>query len=181
MERFPETRVQWWDAVYCTSGSEEPASRFTGSLGAIKTWAAKIEKEKRIRRSIFDSPNTFNHLPDSYQWGTGYWWLNIAPHEFRPGEKPPIEAYSGTTGKTYPTFDDLVEAETNGWLAIMLITGAHRLAGQTWPWVHGPFATKREAQNAVNRLRTRCKREADQYPGQTYKFFVRPAWKDQRG
>ena len=88
-----------------------------------------------------------------------------------------MQAYSTTTGETYPSWEELVEAEANGWLCIALITGAHKQAGKTWPFVEGPFPTKREAENARSRMRGKFKREAEHYPGQTYKFFVRPAWK----
>lgn len=88
-----------------------------------------------------------------------------------------MEAFSTTTGKTYPDWASLIEAESNGYLAIVLITNNR---GKTWPWVHGPYPTEREARNAVARLRGKSKREGHWYPGQTYKFFVRPAWKDGR-
>lgn len=77
-------------------------------------------------------------------------------------------------GTEYPDWDALVEAEANGYVAVAIINDGK----QQWPWVVGPYPTKREATNAKNRLRTKMKKEQPRYPGHTFKTFVRPAWKD---
>ena len=87
-----------------------------------------------------------------------------------------MEAYSQDSGKTYPSWDDLVAAESNGWVVVAIISNRKT----TWPWVSGPYQTKREAYNACARLRTRMKKEEADYPDHTYSLSVRPAWKDQR-
>jgi hypothetical protein len=58
-------------------------------------------------------------------------------------------AYSPDSGKHYPTWDALVEAEANGHVAVAVLDNGK----ESWPWVEGPFATKREANNARVRLR----------------------------
>lgn len=84
-----------------------------------------------------------------------------------------IEEYSTATGVTYPTWDALVEAESNGWLCVAIISNGK----ETWPWVEGPFPEKRLAIKTRQRLRTKWKREQWKHPGQTYQFFIRPAWR----
>ena len=85
-------------------------------------------------------------------------------------------AYSERTKTEYETWDALVAAEANGWVAVTIITRG----GDTWPWVSGPYPTKREGDNARNRMRTRFKREQRErgIPETTASFYVRPAWKD---
>lgn len=161
--------VQWWDATYVTGPDAE--RKMTGSFAAIKSWVRAIEKG--IPRSVFKQPMTIER-DDLKQWGTGYWWLLLEPHHFREGEKPPVEAYSDTTGATYPTWEDLIAAEANGYLVTCLITDKG-----TWPTSWGPFPTKAEAERVRNNKRNKFKRDQKKgrYSGQTYQFFVKPAWK----
>lgn len=86
-----------------------------------------------------------------------------------------VTAYSETTGITYPTWEALVEAEANGWVAVAVITEGK----QVWPWVVGPYPDKADAVRAQARLRTRWRREQSTpfRPKQTAKFYVRPSWK----
>lgn len=76
-------------------------------------------------------------------------------------------AYSVETGKTYPTWDDLVAAEGNGY--VVIVTHNQFPA----PAVYGPFPTKREATNAKLRAKTKLKRE---YNLDHMKFYIRVAW-----
>jgi septal ring-binding cell division protein DamX len=86
-----------------------------------------------------------------------------------------MEAYSDTTGKSYPSFDALIEAESNGYLATAILTNGKKY----WTWTVGPFPSKREANNAKGRLKTSLNREADRYPfTQVLGYTVRPAWKE---
>lgn len=87
-----------------------------------------------------------------------------------------VAAFSETTGISYQNWEALVDAEANGFVVTAVISRG----SQTWPWSKGPYDTKHEADLARNRLRTRCKRELDSYPGTTYKLFIRPLWKDPR-
>lgn len=88
-----------------------------------------------------------------------------------------VEAYSVQTGKTYPSWDALVEAEANGFVVTAIISDGKR----SWPWTAGPFPDKGEANRARARMRTRMKREQGRdrlAPDRTFQLFVRPAWKD---
>ena len=86
-----------------------------------------------------------------------------------------MEAYSPETNTTYPSWEALVEDEANGWVAVAVVSNGR----QTWPWVVGPFPTKREANNARVRLRRESKRKSLS-PKYSASFFVRPAWRDPR-
>lgn len=87
-----------------------------------------------------------------------------------------MEAFSTDTGTTYEDWDALVAAEASGFTVTAIITRA----GKSWPWSEGPFPTQREAENARARMRTKMKREQDNYPDTTFKLFVRPLWKPDR-
>lgn len=167
--------VRWWDATYCTDGDTEPATMM-GSLAAIKSWTATVEAERRVRRSILTTDGWFSERDNFMQWGMDYWWLQLTAHEFAPGEKQPVEAYSGTTNKTYPTWDDLVAAESHGYSVTAVITRGNK----TWPYSGGLYPTKAEGNKAKARLMSQWRRTKDDYPGTTYKMFVRPVWKDRR-
>ena len=87
-----------------------------------------------------------------------------------------MEAYDPGTNTRYPSWEALVEATSNGWVA-----GAILNEGKTtWPWMEGPFADKQEAEKARNRLRSLFKRTMEDHPNTTAKFFVRPLWKPSR-
>lgn len=85
-----------------------------------------------------------------------------------------MEAYSSDSNKHYPSWEALVEAEANGWVAVAMI----RDDTKAWPWVQGPYPTQKEAQKARNRMRYRLKKDDWKYPALRYSLFVRPAWKD---
>ncbi len=91
--------------------------------------------------------------------------------------RPSLEAYSVTTGKTYPSFEDLVAAEGNGWVVVAMLRKSSN--GISWPWVCGPYPTKRKGQTAQARLRRHLKRELrDRDDIQLDGVWLRPAWKD---
>lgn len=78
------------------------------------------------------------------------------------------------------SWDELVAAKANGWVAVVIMTRLKLKGGtETWPWVVGPYATKREATNACNRLRAKWRRERSEvgFKDHTATFAVRPAWK----
>lgn len=93
-------------------------------------------------------------------------------------------AVSDTTGKTYENWSALVEAESNGYMLIAIITSTRNGKAKRWPVAYGPYPNKHEATKAKGRLRTKWKREqrefAYRYGQQSYEFFIREAWKDPR-
>lgn len=88
-----------------------------------------------------------------------------------------IEAYSSATGTSYPNWGALVEAEANGYVVVALITSTRNEHLKSWPWIVGTFDDRAEAMRYRNRTRAKWKRETEQWPHLSYKFFVRPAWK----
>lgn len=76
------------------------------------------------------------------------------------------------SGRHYPSWDEMVSNEANGYVAVAVLSDGKR----TWPYTVGPFPTKREADNARARLRSKFKRER-RSGATTASFFVRPAWK----
>lgn len=75
-----------------------------------------------------------------------------------------ITTYSPKTGTWYDSWDDLVEAEANGWTVVVMLretslrSGRHRYYSRAV----GPFADKRLAQNKARSLRARWRRETRQ-------------------
>ena len=83
-----------------------------------------------------------------------------------------MKAFSDDTGTEYDSWEDLVNEESNGYLAIAIISNGKR----EWPWCVGPFGTKREAANARQRMKKRWGKS--QHMGDySVTFYVRPAWK----
>lgn len=88
----------------------------------------------------------------------------------------PITAVTAD-GREYPSWDALVEGESNGWLATAILR-ERAPKGTLFTWSVGPFPTKREANNARARIRTRYRREAETSQSDLVGINVRPAWKD---
>lgn len=76
--------------------------------------------------------------------------------------EPVITTYSPDSGKVYLTWEEYVQAETNGYVVI----GQSSRPG-TAPVVVGPFETQEEAEKARSRYRGRWQREErrDHGPG----------------
>jgi hypothetical protein len=87
----------------------------------------------------------------------------------------PMKAYSSGSGKEYDSWEDLVAAEANGYVAVAIITHGK----MTWPWVVGPFPDKAAAQRGRVRLRRKMNRERGDDPSYQFSLFVRPVWKDE--
>lgn len=85
-----------------------------------------------------------------------------------------MEAHSETTGKTYPSWEALLEAETNGWCVVSTTSRPN-----TVPFVVGPFASQADARRAHRRLARRWAKEEGRY-GHTVKTYTRNLWKDER-
>jgi len=81
------------------------------------------------------------------------------------------QAYSATTGTTYPSWEALLAAETNGYVVVGLSTRP-----DTHPVICGPYPDKETARRAQARLRRRWKRE--EAPKYEVSTFVRHLWKD---
>lgn len=86
-------------------------------------------------------------------------------------KKRNIPAYSNTTGKHYESWDALVSAEANGYVAVAIIDDGK----DSWPWVVGPFPTEREATNQAAALRRMANK--GEFNNLIVKVRVRPAWK----
>jgi hypothetical protein len=81
-----------------------------------------------------------------------------------------VSAYSEHTGRSYPTWDELVVAETNGF---SIVSVSDRPG--TVPAVYGPYNNREEARKARVRLHRRFKREESPHTVHTY---VRHIWKE---
>lgn len=104
-------------------------------------------------------------------------WREAPPDESIRSTGGCMEAHSETTGKDYPSWDALVQAEANGWMVIAIIKDSK----QEWPWLVGPFDTKKAASNARVKHRKRFEKQMREWPeNKSARFFVRPAWKDNR-
>lgn len=88
--------------------------------------------------------------------------------------KKDIPAYSPTTKITYDSWDALVAAESNGFVAVAMMVSRNSV----WPWMVGPFATEAEANKRAAKMRRQAKKEAN--PQLTVKVRVRPIWKPDR-
>ncbi len=89
------------------------------------------------------------------------------------------EAYSSDTGRSYPTWDELVSAEANGYCVVaILITDK----GRAFPYVKGTYPTNAEAKRAQRRFRRQLKRQlrGSKWP-ELSGVWIRPIWKDDRG
>lgn len=86
-----------------------------------------------------------------------------------------MTSFSEATQTTYESWEALVEAEASGWVVVAIITEG----ASSWPWIVGPYGTKRDASNARARARNRWQRAQRARPtDHTASFFVRAAWKD---
>jgi hypothetical protein len=85
------------------------------------------------------------------------------------------------SGKEYPSWDALVDAESNGYVAVAILQENTPKKG-LFCWVVGPFPTKREATNAGVRIRAKYKRDLERagHPlmSTLIRVNIRPAWKD---
>lgn len=88
--------------------------------------------------------------------------------------KKKIEAYSARTDTTYPSWDDLIAAESSGYQVIIVasskITDKVVFANAT-----AGGMTKQQARNKASKMRKDVKKEW--WRNYTYRFFVRPQWK----
>lgn len=78
----------------------------------------------------------------------------------------------GHKGKVYQNWDELVLEESHGFVVVAVPKERSKSTG---PWVVGPWATKREANNCRQRMRTKLKQVMDL---EYVDFFIRHAWKD---
>jgi hypothetical protein len=83
-----------------------------------------------------------------------------------------IEAYSSDTGKRYPNWDALVQAESNGYVVVTI----NDRPG-TYPAVTGPVFTADEGRKLRRRVRRKLLKEETEYPIHTH---LRVLWKEHR-
>jgi hypothetical protein len=86
--------------------------------------------------------------------------------------EPVVTAYSPESGNTYLTWEELVEAEANGYVVVGLSDRPGTAPGVIGPWPPTE-AGKREARNAQARLRAKWKREDAPAKVRT---FIRLLW-----
>lgn len=85
-----------------------------------------------------------------------------------------MQAFSEATNTHYDSWDDLVRAESNGYVVVAIIENGR----QRWPWIIGPFEDRSAAERARDRTRTKMRRQVG--PGRSFSLFVRPTWKGDR-
>jgi hypothetical protein len=83
-------------------------------------------------------------------------------HEVTPG------IFSEFTGRHYDTIEDLVSEETNGWVATAVVDHGKKIGVGVW----GPFDSRKDARNALLRLKTVWRREGIGRPGQTVRTKI---------
>lgn len=93
--------------------------------------------------------------------------------------EPVITAYSSDTDRTYLTWDELVHAESNGYVVVGTVSRPNTVPAVYGPWEASP-AGKEEARKAQARLRNRWKREErlNHGPGVKVTVLVRVLWED---
>lgn len=85
--------------------------------------------------------------------------------------KKELPAFSTETGIEYPSWDALVEAESNGYVATAVLERGSAI----WTWTHGPTADREDAVRASKKLRANLKKDPE---GARLRIVtVRPAWK----
>ncbi|QWF85709.1 hypothetical protein [Amycolatopsis sp. CA-230715] len=90
-----------------------------------------------------------------------------------------MDVYSPDTDTTYPSWDALYEAETNGFVVVCVLQHAHRKSGRTTTFARtsGPFAQRNTAKNEAARLRRRWKQRAPQPDEPTLLVVtIEPLW-----
>lgn len=86
-----------------------------------------------------------------------------------------LPAHSDTTDTDYACWDNLVEAEANGYVLVGTSTRP-----STSPIVIGPFETKKEANEARPRYYQKWKRQEARYGSFKVSTSIRVLWKDIR-
>jgi len=91
--------------------------------------------------------------------------------------EPVVTAYSPETDSTYLSWDELVAAESNGWVVVGMSDRPNTVSQ-----VVGPFEERGECEKARNRLRRKWQREENELAPGKYKITtsVRPLWKENR-
>lgn len=95
-----------------------------------------------------------------------------------------ITAYSTKTSTCYDSWEDLLEAEANGWAVVVMMRQTSRRSGRAryYSRTVGPFTDKRLAQNKASSLRARWRRETRQsLPRNNRELLsvnVEPLWKE---
>lgn len=96
--------------------------------------------------------------------------------------EPVITTYSPDTDKTYLTWDELIAAESNGYVVVGLCSRPGTVPVVIGPWPASE-AGKQEARKAQTRLRSRWRREEQREHGREageIRALVRVMWQDRR-
>lgn len=83
------------------------------------------------------------------------------------------------SGHRFDSWDDLVEAQANGWVATAILRERAKRES-LFTWTVGPFPSKREATNAGQRIRANFRRQEKNHTAMSslVAVTVKPAWKD---
>lgn len=88
--------------------------------------------------------------------------------------KKKIQAYSYQTDTTYDSWEELVAAESDGYVVIVTGFNPEKVETTVFSNFVGRRANKHEASLLANRTRRDIKKRGN--PFLTYKVFVRPNW-----
>lgn len=91
-----------------------------------------------------------------------------------------MQAYSSTTDQTYPSWDDLLAVEANGFAVVVIMRTSTLKTGKsrTFARVTGPFADRPAARTEAARKRRKFARVREDYPGtELVAVCVEPLWK----
>lgn len=84
-----------------------------------------------------------------------------------------MKIYSEPTGKSYDTLEDLLDAESNGYVVV----GVTDRRGEA-PWCVGPFVDKADARREAAKMRRHIKRLDRVKPPAWTRVSVRTLWKE---
>lgn len=90
-----------------------------------------------------------------------------------------MKAHSSTTDRTYDSWDDLVAAEANGYVVVVLLRESHTQLKRIYARVVGPYTDQKRARNKASTLRKKYRRHAkvETHLPELLGVYVEPAWK----
>lgn len=93
-----------------------------------------------------------------------------------------MNAHSRTTGRDYPSWDDLLDTEANGFSVVVLMrTQGSNSGSTTFVRTIGPFTTHREARSKAPAIRRHFRCAAKDHPyTDILSVQIEPLWKELR-
>lgn len=91
-----------------------------------------------------------------------------------------MQAYSSTTDQSYPSWDDLLAVEANGFAVVVIMRTSNHRKGKPRIFTRatGPFADRQTARTEAARKRRQFARVREDYPGtELVTISVEPLWK----